>query len=274
MAVLGPAGSQEVQAVGPIYKKAGLGFISMSATNATLTNGKIPTFFRVVGSDKSQATSDALFMLNKLHAKRVFIVDDQESYSTGIADTAGSVLKAHKVKVDRQSVGQKVTDFSSLVSKIADGTNVVFLPWQVAANAQLFYAQMKEQGKNAKIFGTDGTDSGDFKADGRYISSFARDIRGTPGTAGLIKTYESRYGNKWGTFGPPAYVAMQAVLSAMKTACKDKKTSRAEVLADLHKVKIGHTILGQPLSFDKHGDNPNAKFYVYQITGSKRTLVG
>jgi branched-chain amino acid transport system substrate-binding protein len=274
LVTVGPAGSQEVQAVGPIFKKAGIGFVSASATNATLTNGKIPTFFRVVGGDNAQATTDALFMVKKLHAKRVFIVDDQESYSTGVANTAGKVLKSKGVKVDRQSVSQKVTDFSSLVSKIADDTTVVFLPWQVAANAQLFYTQMKEQGKNAKIFGSDGTDSGDFKAPGRYLSSFARDIRGTPGTAGLIKRYESRYGNKWGTFGPPAFVAMQAVMTAMKTACADNKASRPEVLAALHHVKIGKTILGQPLSFDKHGDNPAAKFYVYRITGSKRTLVG
>ena len=51
---VGPAGSQEVQAVGPIFKKAKMAFISMSATNATLTNGKIPTFFRVVGGDAAQ----------------------------------------------------------------------------------------------------------------------------------------------------------------------------------------------------------------------------
>ena len=274
LGVAGPAGSQEVQAVGPIYKRAGLAYISMSATAASLTSGKYPTFFRVVGSDNAQATSDAAFMVKKLHAKRVFLVDDQESYSTGIAATATAYLKARGVKVDRESVSQKATDFSSLVSKIADGTSVVFLPWQVAANAQLFYEQMREQGKNAKIFGSDGLDSGDFKAEGRYISSFARDIRGTPGTAGLIKAYESRYGSKWGTFGPPAYVAMQAVLTAYKTACKDHKATRAEVLADMRKVKIGRTILGQPLSFNAHGDNPSARFYVYQIKGSKRTLVG
>src|SRR5262245_2834234 len=114
LGVLGPAGSQEVQAVGPLLKKAGLAFVSMSATNATLTTGKYPTFFRVVGSDKTQATTDALFMVNKLHAKKVFLVDDQESYSTGIAAVATAVLKAHGVKVDRESVNQKVTDFSSL----------------------------------------------------------------------------------------------------------------------------------------------------------------
>ncbi len=274
LGVVGPAGSQEVQAVGSIYKRAKLAYVSMSATNATLTTGKYPTFFRVVGSDKSQADSDANFMIKKLHAKRVFIVDDQESYSTGIADEAGKVLKAKGVKVDRESVNQKTTDFSSLVSKISDSTTVVFLPWQVAANGQLFYEQMREQGKNAKIFGSDGLDSGDFKASGRYISSFARDIRGTRGTAGLIKSYESRYGSKWGTFGPPTYVATQAMLSAYKAACKDNKATRSEVLADMYKVKIGKTILGLPLSFNRHGDNPSAKFYVYQITGSKRTLVG
>ncbi len=213
-------------------------------------------------------------MVNKLKAKRVFIVDDQESYSTGLAAVATAVLKSKGVKVDRESVSQKVTDFSSIVSKIASDVGVVFLPWQVAANAQLFYEQMREQGKTAKIFGSDGLDSGDFKADGRYISSFARDIRGTPGTAALIKEYERRYGTKWGTFGPPMYVAMQAALTALNNACKDNKADRPEVLSSLRKVKIGKTILGQPLSFNAHGDNPNAKFYVYQVKGSKRTLVG
>ena len=248
--------------------------MSASATNATLTNGRYPTFFRVVGSDKTQARTDALFMIQKLKAKKVYIIDDQESYSTGIANTAQAILKGRGVEVKRQSVNQKRTDFSSYVSAIDDDTDVVFLPWQVAANGQLFYVQMREQGKTAKIFGSDGLDSGDFKAEGRYISSFARDIRGTPGTAGLIRTYESRYGNKWGTFGPPVYLAMQAMLTAMKKACADNKSSRAEVLRNLRGVKLAKTILGQPLSFDKNGDNPKAKFYVYQIKGNKRTLVG
>jgi branched-chain amino acid transport system substrate-binding protein len=274
LGVVGPAGSQEVQAVGAIFRKAGLPYVSMSATNATLTAGRYPTFFRVVGSDKAQARTDALFMVNKLRAKRVFLVDDQESYSTGIANEAQKVLRSKGVKVDRQSVNQKVTDFSSLVSKIGDDTDVVFLPWQVAASAQLFYEQMREQGKKAKIFGSDGLDSGDFKADGRYISSFARDIRGLPGTAGLIKEYERRYGTKWSTFGPPTYVAMQSMLTAMKAACKDGKSSRAEVLGQMRKVKLGFTLLGLSVSFDKRGDNPHAKFYVYLIKGKKRTLVG
>ena len=42
------------------------------------------------------------------------------------------------VSVQRESVNQKVTDFSSIVTSIPSDTNVVFLPWQVAANGQLF----------------------------------------------------------------------------------------------------------------------------------------
>ena len=73
----------------------------------------------------------------------------------------------------RNSVNQKVTDFSALVSKIGDEIDVVYLPWQIAANGQIFGQQMKEQGKKAVIFGSDGLDSGDFKIQGAYISAFA-----------------------------------------------------------------------------------------------------
>ena len=56
-------------------------------------------------------------------------------YSTGLANVAGNVLRKANVHVQRESVGQKATDFSSVVSKISSDTDVVFLPWQVAANA-------------------------------------------------------------------------------------------------------------------------------------------
>ena len=272
--VVGPAGSQEVRAAGPIYKKSGMPFLSPSATNADLTSGKYPTFYRVVGSDDQQATVDALFMVRKLKAKKVFIVDDQTVYSTGLANVAGNVLRKANVQVQRESVGQKVTDFSSLVSKISSDTDIVFLPWQVAANAQLFYRQMVEQGKQAKIFGSDGLDSGDFTAPGRYISSFARDIRGLKGSGAIIKGYEQRYGKNWGTFGPPSYVSVQALLTAMKKSCADKKSSRAEVLKNLRTTKLPPTILGLPVQFDGKGQNKFARFYIYRITGDKRTLVG
>ncbi|MGH3062321.1 MAG: ABC transporter substrate-binding protein, partial [Gaiellaceae bacterium] len=50
VAVVGPAGSQEVEAVGSIYGDAGIAFISPSATATNLTPD-FETFFRVVPTD-------------------------------------------------------------------------------------------------------------------------------------------------------------------------------------------------------------------------------
>ena len=275
LATIGPAGSQEVIAVGKLFARKGMPAISSSATNVILVDGRYPTFSRVVGNDGTQGNTDATFMIKKLHAKKVVIVDDQEAYSTGLAASATKVLKAAGVKVQRESVNQKVTDFSSLVTKVPDDTTVVFLPWQVAANGQLFTEQMKEQGKTAKIFGSDGLDSGDFTISGAYVSSFARDIHGLPGTAKIIAGYNKKYGTKWSTFGPPAYVAAQVIASAYKAACADGTATRAELLKQIRATHLKTSILGLPVAFDKHGELKGAKFYVSQIqSNGKHKLVG
>src|SRR6202161_2754000 len=64
VAVVGPAGSQEVEAVGPLFARAGMGFISGSATAAALTTGKDPTFLRVVSKDSVQGPQDANYIVH------------------------------------------------------------------------------------------------------------------------------------------------------------------------------------------------------------------
>jgi hypothetical protein len=91
----------------------------------------------------------------------------------------------------------------------------------------------------------------------------------------VISAYNKKYGKKWSTFGPPSYVAAQVVATAYKAACSDGKASRAELQANIRKVKIAHSILGITVSFDKHGDVPAAKFYVSQIqSDGSHKLVG
>ena len=94
-------------------------------------------------------------------------------------------LRAGGVRVTRRSVNQKVTDFSALVATIGDEVDVVYLPWQIAANGQIFGQQLKAQGKRAVVFGGDGLDSGDFKVPGSYVAAFAPDVRGVKGNAGV-----------------------------------------------------------------------------------------
>ena len=151
----GPGWRQEVEAVGPLFGRSGVAFVSGSATNATLTGGKYPTFFRVVSRDTVQGPQDARYIIAHLHP-RAMIVDDQESYSTGLVSAMTPIFQDAGISVDHESVNQKVTDFSSLVSKVAPTTTVVVLPWQVPANAQQFGRNLAEQHKKVVIFGTDG----------------------------------------------------------------------------------------------------------------------
>jgi branched-chain amino acid transport system substrate-binding protein len=273
LVVVGPAGSQEVLAVAPIYKKADrLPFISGSATRTSLTNGSIPNFFRVVPNDSVQAPTTAKYIRQVLKAKHVFIVDDQTAYSRPLANGVQANLRAGGVKVTRNSVNQKVTDFSSLVSKIADDVTVVYLPWQIAANGQIFGQQMKEQGKKAIIFGSDGLDSGDFKIQGSYVSAFAPDIRGIKGNAAFIRGYGKKFVSN---FGPPSYVATQAAIGAIKKACADGSATRAEVTRQLRTTFLPKIILGGNLQFTARGDVKGSKFYIFKLgSGGKKTLVG
>ena len=136
------------------------------------------------------------------------------------------MLEDAGVEVSSDSVSQSNTDYSALVSKIADDTDVVFLPWMLAANAQLFGDQMAEQGKTATIFGTDGVFSPqDFKVDGSYLSSFSPDVQNNPDYADLVKEFEDRYG-QFGAFGLTTYPATQVVLDAVKQACDDGRRHR------------------------------------------------
>jgi branched-chain amino acid transport system substrate-binding protein len=268
VAVVGPAGSQEVEAVGPLMARAGMPFISGSATNSTLTTGKYPTFFRTVSQDSVQGPEDANFIVKNLHPKALMIVDDQESYSTGLVSSMLPVFQAAGITVDHESVSQKVTDFSSLVAKVTPATTVVVLPWQVAANAQQFGKDLAQQHKNAVIFGTDGLFEPTFSISGSYVSSFGPDITGIPADAAIAAAAKAKYGS-FGTFGPPSYAAAHVIDEAIASVCKSGQTpSRANVLAAIKKTDEATTILGQPIKFDSHGDVVNGKFFLFKINSS------
>src|SRR4051812_13059225 len=267
LAIVGPAGSQEVSAIGSQITRAGVAAVAGSATATDLTKkGSFPTFFRVVPRDDVQGPQDAQYIVDNLKPKAVMLVDDQTSYSTGLADAMTPVLEKAGVKVDRESVSQKQTDFSSIVSKVGPDTGVVILPWQVAANAQQLGENLSEQNKKAVIFGTDGLYSPDqFKIPGSFVSSFAPDITGIPGDEEIVKIAKDKLGS-FGTFGPGTYAATNVVNEAIAAVCKAGNTpSRENVLAQIKKTNLPESILGQPIKFDENGDLIGAKFFLFKL---------
>lgn len=269
LGVVGPAGSQEVEAAGPIFERAPIAYISGSATRTDLTqSGNFPSFFRSVPFDDVQGPTDAEYIANTLNAEDVWVIDDQSSYSTGLADAAQQTLEDAGVEVQRESITQQQNDFSALVSRVTDA-DVVFIPWQLANQGQVFGQQLAEQGSDAIIFGADGLLTAEFSIEGAFVSSFAPDIKSIESSADLVSEYEADFGEFTSPFGPPSYLATEVLLTGIQRACEDAggQPSRDQVIEAVQGVTIDESILGGSFSFDELGDPEGAQFYIFKVLG-------
>jgi len=189
------------------------------------------------------------------------VIDDQETYSQGLANGVETRLKAKGVNVSRDSISQTASDFSSVIAKIPGTTQIIYIPWQLAPQAQAFGQQLKAAGKGKiKLFGSDGLFSPDWKIAGSYDSFFPV-ASGDP----IVKAYEKAHHGNGEFFGAPSYVAAQVIVNAVTTACKDGKASRTEVRKLVAKTKIKTSILGLPVGFSAGGDLKGGGFGIYQI---------
>jgi branched-chain amino acid transport system substrate-binding protein len=277
VATVGPAGSQEVEAVGPIFAKAGMPFISGSATLPALaSSGKNPTFFRVVPDDFVQGPQDANYIVNHLKPKAVLIIDDDEAYSQGLVSTMIPIFKKAGITVNHQTINGTDTGatlanaIKSLVtSQLNPNESVTVVPWQAAANAQTFGLDAKQLGKKTTMFGTDGTNSPtQFKIPGSYVSNFGPDIANNPSALDKsIVTGVAKFG-PYGAFGLPTYEATDVVMKAIASVCKAGQTpSRANVLAAMKTTNIAASAnpLGIPIAFASNGNLAGNNGYLFKI---------
>jgi branched-chain amino acid transport system substrate-binding protein len=266
LGVVGPAGSNEVKATTGALKGAGLGWVSGSATNTTLTTDGTRTgfFFRTVPPDSSQSKSVANYMINTLKVKRVYIVDDQEAYSIGLADEVQNILKAKGVSVSRDGVSQQQSDFSAIINKIPRNTQLVYLPWQLPPKGKAFGQQMKTLGRaGIKLMGSDGLFDPQFSGLGNNVYDSFFPVN--PSDA-RVAAFKKNHGGNSELFGAPSYVAAQVVTGAIDRACKDGKATRAEVRKQIKKTNIlvKTSLLGLPVKFDKGGDMVKRPFGIYK----------
>ena len=290
LGLVGPAGSQEVQDTVAVYKAAGLASVTGSATRIALTRGKpndpreTPKgyFFRTVPNDGQQGDRVASWITKKLKKTRIYIIDDEESYSQGLADQVQTRLRAAGANVTRDHVNQQISDFSSVITRIPGNTQVVYIPWQLAGKAQLFYTQLRAAGKSATVFGSDGTFApGTFTGAGSIVSSFPVDYN-----SAALKSFKAQHGGQDEAFGLPTYTAAAVNAKAIMQACKNGTASRAEVRAKVTNIKLSkkESLLGFPVAFLKKnkgaqqgpGDmGGTADFGIYRIgSGGKYNRVG
>ncbi|HZS31378.1 MAG TPA: branched-chain amino acid ABC transporter substrate-binding protein [Gaiellaceae bacterium] len=291
LGMVGFAGSNETLGGGVVLDRAGLPYVSGSATLDTLATGakgqkKLTHFFRVVPQNAQQARTGVPYIVKTLGLKKndkVLVVDDGEAYGIGLATDAQKIFKADGISVDRESV--KETDqnsggaagFAADIAPVAlkaktQGDKLVYAPTQDAADSQTFAENLKTDGYTGGFMATDGSVSPtQFKFPGAYISFFG------PSLSKITKSFRQAYVKKYGSksasdpFGAPSFVAAQMLGVAISEACsatKGKSVSRSAVTAKLAKVTQKTTILGYSMAFNNPADayhGPKAGVTVFKI---------
>jgi len=275
MAVIGGSTSQSVISSAGLFERVNLASISGSATRVDLTNGQFSTFFRVVPHDGTQGPNMVNFIATNLRADNVVVLDSQDDYSVPLSQSIAAGLNARNVTVERESVAADETDFSSIVANVSNNADVVVFATQTPSAAQTLSQQLREQGKRAVVFGTDGAYSPtQYKPNSGYVSSFANDLRFLQSARSIVRAYNRFSNNKaFGTFGPPSYMATWVAMNAISRACSDGRATRAEVTTNVRRTNVP-SILGGRVQFTRRGDVRGAKFYIFRVTNGNYALVG
>lgn len=277
MAVIGGSESQAVRVSGNLFEKASLASVSGSATGVDLTKGRPYTsFFRVVPNDGVQGPTVVAFVAGNLKAKQVVIIDSQDDYSVPLSSAIARGLRARNVDVDRESVSADDTDFSSVVTNVGNDVDVVVFATQVAAAANTLSNQLREQGKNAVVFASDGAYSpSQFKPRSGYVSVFAPDLHFDPKARAIVREYRNFVKKDTsGAFGPATYMAGWVAMVAIEKACADGTATRAEVVTQVRRTNVP-SIIGANIRFDAKGDlRGGGEFVIYKVTNGKYSPLG
>jgi branched-chain amino acid transport system substrate-binding protein len=248
--LIGPGFSGESLATGKTFFEKGLPGISPSATNVTITQQGWTTYHRVIGNDDAQGAADAKYLTETVGAKKVYVIDDGQDYSKGLAGKVKSELGAAAVDSDQISVGQ--TDMSAVVTKVkASGADAVFYGGYYT-EAGLLAKQLRQGGFKGTFMSGDGAEDPNFvkvagaqAANGAILTAPAGPAPEGFGASGLYATQ--------------AYDATNIFLAAIEDGA-----SSAEEINDFIGSYTGDGASG-PIAFDDKGDIKESTIYAYFV---------
>ena len=274
--VVGPPMSHIAQATLKIYGAADMACITTAASKPDLTEQGYKHFFRVNARNDAHGGNCALFIKKELKADRVAILNEKVAYCENMSkETIAGLKKLGITEIMQETIVGGAKDYSAVLTKVkAFKPDVLFFIATTAPDQAIGARQTKELGIDAIFFGTEGArDKKDFiaaaegAAEGAYVYHFAPDIYSISEAADYVKKYESTYEVLSG-FGPPAYEAMNILLTAIDKAAADGDITRQEVVQNLQKTENYKGILGFPVTFDAKGDLKGGATYFFQVVGN------
>ncbi len=287
--VVGTFNSGCAKIIVPILNRIHLGMVSPANTNVGLTkkwdagepNKYYPTgtrnYARVVATDDIQGPADALWS-KSLGIKKVFVLNDKQTYGFGVASTYRTAAKKLGLNVvGFQGWDAKQSSYEALANSIkASGAQAVFLGGIACNNGAKLMQDIKAVNPKIKLQMPDGfSDPGanGAVANGAYIS-----VAGAPPGAltGAGATFVKSFGKQIGTTpNPYAAYGAQAML-VMLQAVAQSGGDRTRTTSGLFGLHVNNGILGN-FTINKAGDTSLTPITIYKQAGKNlnpvKTLV-
>ncbi len=263
-----------------IYSEAGLPQIS-TATSPAYTAQGYKTTFRMMTSDTQQGAAMGSFIVKKINAKKVAIVDDRTAYGQGLADQVDKAVKAAGgTVVRREYTTDKATDFAAILTNIRTaGADAVFY---AGADAQSgpFKRQMQQLGMTAPMLSGEMTRSDSFlllagpAAEGTFASLAGVPMESMSGGKTYVADYKARFKKDPGVYSPYSYDGTWNMVSAMEQAGSSEPAKYLPVLAKLQRKGL----TSNSITYDAKGDLNEVAVTIYQVKDGKwvqaETVVG
>jgi branched-chain amino acid transport system substrate-binding protein len=290
MAVIGPFNSSVAKVQIPISNEAGLYQCSPANTNESLTKPEFgaleirkanPTkinYTRVATTDDVQGPAVAKFGVQELGLKKVFIIDDTETYGKGLADNFSTEWKSLDGEVvGREGAPKGTTDYIPILTNAkALNPDAVFFGGVTATGGGLVRKQMVQAGLgDLPYLAGDGIQDGPGSGDGTFINiagdaaansySSVAAIAEIPDAAAFAAKYKAEYNADPGSYSANGYACAQIVIEALKAAAaKGEITREAVRAAGSDTSKTFATVLG-PVQFDANGDTSQKIISLYKV---------
>lgn len=261
-----------------IYEKYSIPMVSPANTATDVTDRGLKTVNRICARDDFQGPAGAKFAVEKLGAKKIFIIQDKTAYGTGLAEAfkkGAEELGAQILGFEGITVGEK--DFNGVLNQVLAKKPDLIYFGGLYAEAGLLIKQARDKGITVPIMGGDGFDSstlvqiaGD-AVKNTYMTSPAGLATATDAGKQFAEKYKQKFGKEIESYSAYGYDSMGALLKGLENAIKangNKLPTRQQVAEEVRKVQEYQGVVTK-VSFDEKGDNKYAKIYIYKFDEAK-----
>ncbi|WP_028923073.1 branched-chain amino acid ABC transporter substrate-binding protein [Pseudonocardia acaciae] len=276
--LLGPQFSGESKAADPVLEQAKIPSVSSVATNPGLAQNGWKYFHRVVASDAEQGPSIARFLVAAKKPGKVFVVNDDQEYSVGIADAVNKELAAHGVATQRDQFAQAASDYSSTIAKIkAYAPDAIFFGGYYSQGGRLL-KQVRDAGLTALFSTGDGSldvglinGAGQKAAEGAIVGCPCA-VPGPKSAKGELKkffdAYQARYKVDPSTYAPEGHDGATAFIKAVQAG----NTTPESINTFL--ATLSFPGIAKPVQFQPNGNVVGDTIFIHQVRNGKVELLG